>query len=143
MIKNPHYLYRMTMLMAISMLSSAVSHDVLVGNMLPIILNASKDTVCGGSAGSGEGCRRASTLSGPALSVLQLTQMALAWVGNRLVLTTTPCVLQRQPQQPSLCMWPSLQLLFVHAAVFRCPTSSSMWPRSWRRSSHCCRLVTK
>ncbi len=45
MIKNPHYLYRMTMLQAISMLASIVSTDVLVSQMLPVILNASKDKV--------------------------------------------------------------------------------------------------
>lgn len=51
MIKNPHYLYRMTMLLAISMLASIVPHDVLVGSMLPVILNAAKDKV-GLGAGS-------------------------------------------------------------------------------------------
>jgi serine/threonine-protein phosphatase 2A regulatory subunit A len=45
MIKNPHYLYRMTMLYTISLLATIVSHDVLVGQMLPVILNASKDKV--------------------------------------------------------------------------------------------------
>ena len=45
MIKNPHYLYRMTMLLTVSMLATIVSHDVLVGNMLPVILGAAKDKV--------------------------------------------------------------------------------------------------
>lgn len=45
MIKNPHYLYRMTMLYTISLLATIVHHDVLVGQMLPVILNASKDKV--------------------------------------------------------------------------------------------------
>lgn len=48
MVKNPHYLYRMTMLLAISMLASIVPHDVLVGQMMPVILNSAKDKVCKG-----------------------------------------------------------------------------------------------
>jgi serine/threonine-protein phosphatase 2A regulatory subunit A len=48
MIKNPHYLYRMTMLYTISLLATIVHHDVLVGQMLPVILNASKDKVSAG-----------------------------------------------------------------------------------------------
>ncbi len=45
MIKNPHYLYRMTVLQAISALSSIVSRDVLMSTMLPVIINAAKDKV--------------------------------------------------------------------------------------------------
>lgn len=45
MIKNPHYLYRMTVLVAISMLASIVSRDVLINHMLPVIISASKDKV--------------------------------------------------------------------------------------------------
>lgn len=47
LVKNPHYLYRMTMLVAVSMLAPILSHDVLVGHMLPVILSASKDKVGG------------------------------------------------------------------------------------------------
>ena len=45
MIKNQHYLYRMTVLMAISMLASVVSQDVLINSMLPVIVSAAKDKV--------------------------------------------------------------------------------------------------
>ena len=45
MIKNQHYLYRMTVLMAISMLASIVSQDVLINSMLPVIVSAAKDKV--------------------------------------------------------------------------------------------------
>lgn len=45
MIKNQHYLYRMTVLLAISMLASVVSQDVLINSMLPVIVSAAKDKV--------------------------------------------------------------------------------------------------
>lgn len=45
MARNSHYLYRMTMLLALSLLASIVSHDVLVAHMLPVILNSAKDKV--------------------------------------------------------------------------------------------------
>jgi serine/threonine-protein phosphatase 2A regulatory subunit A len=44
--RNSHYLYRMTMLLALSLLASIVSHDVLVSQMLPVILTSAKDKVC-------------------------------------------------------------------------------------------------
>lgn len=47
MIKNPHYLYRMTVLVAISTLASIVSTDVLCTTMLPVILGAARDKVGG------------------------------------------------------------------------------------------------
>lgn len=45
MIKNPHYLYRMTVLVAISSLANYVSRDVLCGIMLPAIIMCAKDRV--------------------------------------------------------------------------------------------------
>ena len=53
MIKNPHYLYRMTVLAAISSLATIVSADVVCNSMLPVILGAAKDKVCGGGRGEG------------------------------------------------------------------------------------------
>jgi serine/threonine-protein phosphatase 2A regulatory subunit A len=44
-IKNPHYLYRMTVLVAISSLASIVSSDVLCNAMLPAVIGCSKDRV--------------------------------------------------------------------------------------------------
>jgi serine/threonine-protein phosphatase 2A regulatory subunit A len=44
-IKNPHYLYRMTVLVAISALASIVSPDVLCNAMLPAVIGCSKDKV--------------------------------------------------------------------------------------------------
>lgn len=46
LIKNPHYLYRMTVLVAISTLASIVSQDVLCNLMLPVLTTAAKDKVC-------------------------------------------------------------------------------------------------
>lgn len=43
--RNSHYLYRMTMLLALSLLASIVHHDVLVSQMLPVILSSAKDKV--------------------------------------------------------------------------------------------------
>ena len=45
MVKNPHYLYRMTVLGAIAALSSYVSPDVLRGTMLPVVIQCAKDKV--------------------------------------------------------------------------------------------------
>lgn len=45
LIKNTHYLYRMTVLLAIAELASIVSRDVLVGQMLPVLVGAAKDKV--------------------------------------------------------------------------------------------------
>lgn len=53
LIKNPHYLYRMTVLVALSMLATIVSQDVLCNLMLPVITTAAKDKVGRGSRGGG------------------------------------------------------------------------------------------
>ena len=45
MIENPHYLYRMTVLVAVSALAPVVQHDVLVNSMLPVAIATSKDKV--------------------------------------------------------------------------------------------------
>lgn len=45
MIKNPHYLYRMTVLVAISSLASYVNQDVFVNTMLPVLVGCGKDRV--------------------------------------------------------------------------------------------------
>ena len=45
MMNNPHYLYRMTVLLAIASLAPVVSHDVLCDSMLPVVLSAAKDKV--------------------------------------------------------------------------------------------------
>jgi len=45
MLRNPHYLYRMTVLGAIAALSSYVSADVLRGTMLPAVIECAKDKV--------------------------------------------------------------------------------------------------
>ncbi len=55
LIKNPHYLYRMTVLVALSMLATIVSQDVLCNLMLPVITNAAKDKVGRAWARRGEG----------------------------------------------------------------------------------------
>uniref|UniRef100_A0A7R9V0W1 TOG domain-containing protein n=1 Tax=Chlamydomonas euryale TaxID=1486919 RepID=A0A7R9V0W1_9CHLO len=44
-ISNGHYLYRMTVLHAISKLAMVVPADVLVGQMLPVFISAAKDQV--------------------------------------------------------------------------------------------------
>lgn len=49
MVNNPHYLYRMTVLVAIASLAPVVSHDVLCATMLPVVVSCSKDKVCCGS----------------------------------------------------------------------------------------------
>jgi serine/threonine-protein phosphatase 2A regulatory subunit A len=66
MIKNPHYLYRMTVLVAISSLANFVSPDVFVSTMLPVLVSCAKDRVpnvkfnvakvcaCAGRCGSGQ-----------------------------------------------------------------------------------------
>ena len=46
MVDNPHYLYRMTVLVAIASLAPVVAHDVLCGAMLPVVVNCSHDKVC-------------------------------------------------------------------------------------------------
>jgi serine/threonine-protein phosphatase 2A regulatory subunit A len=45
MINNPHYLYRMTILVAIAALAPVVSHDVLCSHMLPVVVSCAKDQV--------------------------------------------------------------------------------------------------
>ncbi len=45
MINNPHYLYRMTVLIAVAALAPVVSHDVLCNSMLPVVVAAAKDKV--------------------------------------------------------------------------------------------------
>lgn len=45
MVKNPHYLYRMTVLVAISSLANYVSQEVFVGTMLPVLITCAKDRV--------------------------------------------------------------------------------------------------
>ena len=43
MVGNPHYLYRMTVLVALAALAPAVSHDVLCYSMLPAVVSCAKD----------------------------------------------------------------------------------------------------
>lgn len=45
MVKNPHYLYRMTVLVAISSLANYVSQEVFVSTMLPVLVQCAKDRV--------------------------------------------------------------------------------------------------
>lgn len=45
LVNNPHYLYRMTILVAIGNLAPVVSHDVLCNNMLPVVIACSQDKV--------------------------------------------------------------------------------------------------
>lgn len=46
MISNQHYLYRMTVLVAITSLASVVTHETLYQHMLPVVVNCGKDQVC-------------------------------------------------------------------------------------------------
>ena len=45
LVNNPHYLYRMTILVAIGNLAPVVSHDVLCSLMLPVVVASSEDKV--------------------------------------------------------------------------------------------------
>lgn len=45
MISNQHYLYRMTVLVAITSLASVVTHETLYQHMLPVVVNCGKDKV--------------------------------------------------------------------------------------------------
>ena len=45
MMDSPHYLYRMTVLVAVAALAPVVSHDVLCNSMLPVVVSAAKDKV--------------------------------------------------------------------------------------------------
>ena len=51
MVDNQHYLYRMTVLVAIASLAPAVHHDVLCSSMLPVVIGCSKDRVCSSALG--------------------------------------------------------------------------------------------
>lgn len=42
-ISNPHYLYRMTVLIAISLLAPVVGPEATCQAMLPVVINAAKD----------------------------------------------------------------------------------------------------
>ncbi|KDO70027.1 hypothetical protein CISIN_1g0068981mg, partial [Citrus sinensis] len=43
MINNPHYLYRMTILRAISLLAPVMGSEITCSRLLPVVINASKD----------------------------------------------------------------------------------------------------
>lgn len=43
MINNSHYLYRMTILHAISLLAPVMGSDITCSKLLPEVINASKD----------------------------------------------------------------------------------------------------
>ncbi|KDO70026.1 hypothetical protein CISIN_1g0068981mg, partial [Citrus sinensis] len=45
MINNPHYLYRMTILRAISLLAPVMGSEITCSRLLPVVINASKDRV--------------------------------------------------------------------------------------------------
>lgn len=42
-INNPHYLYRMTILQAISLLAPVMGAEITCQNLLPVVINSSKD----------------------------------------------------------------------------------------------------
>lgn len=43
MINNPHYLYRMTILHAVSLLAPVMGPEITCSKLLPVVINASKD----------------------------------------------------------------------------------------------------
>jgi hypothetical protein len=43
MINNPHYLYRMTILHAISLLAPVMGSEITCSKLLPVVINAAKD----------------------------------------------------------------------------------------------------
>lgn len=43
MVNNQHYLYRMTILRAISLLAPVMGSEITNSNLLPVVINASKD----------------------------------------------------------------------------------------------------
>lgn len=43
MVNNPHYLYRMTVLQAISLLAPVMGSEITHSKLLPVIVTASKD----------------------------------------------------------------------------------------------------
>ena len=45
MVNNQHYLYRMTVLVAITSLASVVSHETLYQTILPAVVSCAKDKV--------------------------------------------------------------------------------------------------
>lgn len=45
MVNNQHYLYRMTVLVAITSLASVVSHETLYHTILPAVVSCAKDKV--------------------------------------------------------------------------------------------------
>ncbi|KAL9996746.1 putative armadillo-like helical protein [Helianthus debilis subsp. tardiflorus] len=45
MIKNPHYLYPMTVLCAISLLAPVMGSEITCSKLLPVVVTASKDRV--------------------------------------------------------------------------------------------------
>jgi serine/threonine-protein phosphatase 2A regulatory subunit A len=42
-INNPHYLYRMTILEAISLLAPVMGAEITCQKLLPVVINSSKD----------------------------------------------------------------------------------------------------
>jgi serine/threonine-protein phosphatase 2A regulatory subunit A len=44
-INNPHYLYRMTILQAISLLAPVMGAEITCQKLLPVVINSSKDRV--------------------------------------------------------------------------------------------------
>lgn len=47
MITNPHYLYRMTILCAISLLAPVMGSEITISKLLPVVINVSKDRYLG------------------------------------------------------------------------------------------------
>jgi len=45
MINNPHYLYRMTILRAVSLLAPVMGSEITCSKLLPVVVNLSKDRV--------------------------------------------------------------------------------------------------
>lgn len=43
MINDPHYLYRMTILHAISLLAPVLGSEITSSKLLPLVINAAKD----------------------------------------------------------------------------------------------------
>ena len=45
MVKNPHYLYRLTVLSTVAKLAPVVGKDVTVARLLPVVIDCAKDRV--------------------------------------------------------------------------------------------------
>ena len=77
MIDNPHYLYRMTVLVAIASLAPAVPHDCLCHNMLPVMVACARDKVR-------DACPQAvaSASAGPNLLVMRKLSCAVLRLGQ-------------------------------------------------------------